>query len=51
MSENSPHRGLSRRLFLQQSALGSVALTGIGGILYSKQARAIVASDSVRPMA
>jgi alkaline phosphatase D len=41
----------SRRSFLQQAALGSVALTGIGGILYSKQAPAIVASDAVRPMA
>lgn len=41
----------SRRTFLQQAALGGVALTGIGGILYSKQAPAIVTSDSVRPMA
>jgi alkaline phosphatase D len=41
----------SRRSFLQQATLGSVALTGIGGILYSKQAPAIVASDTVRPMA
>ncbi|GFE85084.1 alkaline phosphatase D family protein [Steroidobacter agaridevorans] len=48
MTDNSP---LSRRTFLQQAALGGVALTGIGGILYSKQAPAIVTSDSVRPMA
>lgn len=41
----------SRRTFLQHTALGGVALTGIGGILYSRQAPAIVASDSVRPMA
>lgn len=41
----------SRRTFLQQATLGGVALTGIGGILYSKQAPAIVTSDSVRPMA
>jgi len=42
---------VSRRSFLQQATLGSVALTGIGGILYSKQAPAIVASDTLRPMA
>lgn len=41
----------SRRLFLQQAALGGAALTGIGGILYSKQAPAVIASDATRPMA
>ena len=45
------HSSFSRRTFLQQAALGGVALTGIGGILYSKQAPAIIASDTVRPMA
>jgi alkaline phosphatase D len=48
MSENNRY---SRRSFLQQATLGSVAITGIGGILYSKQAPAIVASDAARPMA
>jgi alkaline phosphatase D len=38
-------------MFLQQAALGGVALTGIGGILYSKQAPAVIASDAARPMA
>src|SRR3990170_4460572 len=41
----------SRRSFLQQATLGSVALTGIGGILYSRQAPAIITSDAARPMA
>src|SRR5688572_29926862 len=42
---------VSRRSFLQQATLGSVALTGIGGILYSRQAPAVIASDAARPMA
>lgn len=45
------HSSFSRRTFLQQAALGGAALTGVGGILYSKQAPAIITSDSVRPMA
>lgn len=48
MTDNS---SLSRRSFLQQAALGGVTLTGIGGILYSKQAPAVIASDAARPMA
>jgi alkaline phosphatase D len=51
MSQNTRGPRLSRRNFLQQATLGSVALTGIGGILYSKQAPAIIASDAARPMA
>jgi alkaline phosphatase D len=45
------HSSFSRRLFLQQAALGGAALTGIAGILYSKQAPAVVTSDAARPMA
>jgi alkaline phosphatase D len=41
---------LSRREFIQQVAVSSTAL-GLGGILYSRQAPAIVASDATRPMA
>ena len=48
MSESNRY---SRRSFLQQATLGSVAITGIGGILYSKQAPAIIASDASRPVA
>jgi alkaline phosphatase D len=51
MTDHSNDPRLSRRSFLQQATLGSVALTGIGGILYSKQAPAIIASDAARPMA
>jgi alkaline phosphatase D len=51
MSENTRDPRWSRRSFLQQATLGSVALTGIGGILYSKQAPAVIASDAARPMA
>ena len=42
-------RKLSRREFVQHSALGSVALTGLAGILYSRQAPAIIQSDTIRP--
>ena len=51
MSEKARGPRLSRRHFLQQTTLGSVALTGIGGILYSRQAPAVIASDAARPMA
>ena len=51
MSENTRDPRWSRRSFLQQATLGSVALTGIGGILYSRQAPAVIASDAARPMA
>ena len=51
MSEKTRDPRLSRRHFLQQATLGSVALTGLGSILYSRQAPAIIASDSARPMA
>ncbi len=51
MSEHTRGPRLSRRHFLQQASLGSVALTGIGGILYSKQAPAVIAADAARPMA
>jgi alkaline phosphatase D len=40
-----------RRQFLKQALAGGVALSGIGGILYSRQAPAVIASDSLRPMA
>lgn len=40
-----------RRQFLKQALAGSVALSGLGGILYSRQAPAVIASDSLRPMA
>ena len=39
---------LSRREFVQ-SAGGAVALTGLAGILYTRQAPALVTSDSLRP--
>ncbi|MFC4313057.1 alkaline phosphatase D family protein [Steroidobacter flavus] len=51
MTDNSNDPRVSRRSFLQQAALGGVTLTGIGGILYSKQAPAVIASDATRPMA
>ncbi|MGH8240335.1 MAG: PhoD-like phosphatase N-terminal domain-containing protein, partial [Steroidobacteraceae bacterium] len=44
-----PHPG--RRDFLKQALAGGVALSGLGGILYSRQAPAVVASDSLRPAA
>ena len=50
MTDQSNPSRVSRRTFLQQTALGGVALTGIGGILYSKQAPAIIASDAARPV-
>ena len=51
MSENNSNSRLSRRSFLQQATLGGVALSGIGGILYARQAPALIASDATRPMA
>jgi alkaline phosphatase D len=42
---------LTRRRFLQRAAAGSVALSGIAGILHSRRAPAVVASDAARPMA
>jgi alkaline phosphatase D len=40
-----------RRRFLKQALAGTVTLSGLGGILYSRQAPAVVAADSLRPMA
>lgn len=40
-----------RRTFLKQTALGGATLTGIGGILYSRQAPAIISAESARPNA
>src|SRR6185436_3349646 len=40
-----------RRQFLKQTLAGGVVLSGSGGILYSRQAPAVIASDSLRPMA
>jgi alkaline phosphatase D len=43
---------VSRRIFLKHAALGSTALTtGIAGILYSRQAPAVITADSTRPTA
>ena len=42
---------LTRQQFLKQTALGDAALTGMGGILYSRQAPALISSDSARPNA
>jgi alkaline phosphatase D len=41
----------ARRRFLKQAFASSVTLSGIGGILHSRQAPAAVASDTLRPMA
>jgi alkaline phosphatase D len=40
-----------RRTFIKHALAGGVTLTGLAGILYSRQAPAVVASDSLRPMA
>jgi alkaline phosphatase D len=40
-----------RRTFIKHALAGGVALSGLGGILYSRQAPAVIASDSLRPMA
>ncbi|HKU17508.1 MAG TPA: alkaline phosphatase D family protein [Steroidobacteraceae bacterium] len=40
-----------RRSFIKHALTGSVALTGLAGILHSRQAPAVVAADSSRPMA
>ncbi len=41
-----------RRDFLKQAALGGLAFTsGIGGILYSRRAPAVVPADGARPEA
>jgi phosphodiesterase/alkaline phosphatase D-like protein len=40
-----------RRQFLKQTALGGAALSGMGGILYSRQAPALITSDDARPNA
>ena len=40
-----------RRSFIKHAVAGTVTLSGLGGILYSRQAPAVVASDSLRPMA
>ena len=40
-----------RRNFIKHALAGTVTLSGLGGILYSRQAPAVVASDSLRPMA
>ena len=41
----------SRRTFIKHALTGSVALSGLAGILHSRQAPAAIASDSLRPMA
>lgn len=51
MNDSSHDPRSSRRAFLQQVSLSTVALTGIGGILYAKQAPAVIASDAARPRA
>ena len=40
-----------RRTFIKHALAGGVTLTGLAGILHSRQAPAAVASDSLRPMA
>lgn len=40
----------SRRRFIRQGAYSALALTGIAGILYSRQAPAIITSDAARPV-
>ena len=45
----SPVRPFSRRNFLTHSALGGASLTGLAGILATRQAPAAVASSSDRP--
>jgi len=40
-----------RRTFLKQTALGGATLTGIGGILHSRRAPAIISAESARPNA
>lgn len=40
---------LSRRQFVHHSALGGFAFTGVAGILYSRQAPAVITSDALRP--
>ena len=40
-----------RRTFIKHALTGSVALTGLAGILHSRRAPAAIASDSLRPMA
>ncbi|HKE95735.1 MAG TPA: alkaline phosphatase D family protein [Povalibacter sp.] len=48
----SARGSFSRRDFLQHAAAGSVALGGgLAGILYSRQSPAVIASDTLRPMA
>jgi len=43
---------LPRRSFLKHATLGGLAFTtGVGGILYSRRAPAVIAADSVRPSA
>jgi alkaline phosphatase D len=50
MSDSNRDRRVSRRAFLQQAALGTTAM-GIGGILYSRTAPAVIASEASRPAA
>ena len=40
-----------RRTFIKHALAGGVTLTGLAGILHSRQAPAAIASDSLRPMA
>jgi hypothetical protein len=39
-----------RRTFIKHALTSSVARSGLAGILYSRQAPAAIASDSLRPM-
>src|SRR5262245_51419229 len=54
-NRRSRNRGtfeLPRRSFLKRAALGGLAFTsGVGGILYSRRAPAVVPSDETRPIA
>jgi alkaline phosphatase D len=42
-------RKFSRREFMEQSAASGLMLGGIAGILYSRQAPAVITSDTLRP--
>ncbi len=41
----------ARRTFIKHALAGGITLTGLAGILHSRQAPAAIASDSLRPMA
>src|SRR5690348_13222427 len=40
-----------RRTFIKHALAGGVAMSGLAGILHSRQAPAAIASDAARPMA